>query len=79
MCLLHLSDTTRNKWEHTPLGKGHIDSMSFLTAAKRINFDGYLSLEVISPEGIQGIDSSVKSLLDMGWTFENVKAGGWNA
>ena len=62
LCLLHLSDTKRSKWEHNILGTGELDSKAFIDAAKAIGYDGHLVLEVISSDGIGGILHSIDTL-----------------
>ncbi|MCL2569453.1 MAG: sugar phosphate isomerase/epimerase [Oscillospiraceae bacterium] len=66
LCLLHLSDTKKTKWEHAPLGTGDIDAVSFIKAAQEIGFDGYLSLEIINDQGIQGVLDSIAYLEERG-------------
>lgn len=70
ICLLHLSDTQRNKWQHNVLGTGNVDSASFLEAAEAKGYDGYLVLEVISDKGISGLQTCVRSLNRYGFMFK---------
>lgn len=66
LCLLHLSDTKREKWEHNVLGSGVIDHVSFIKAVEEIGYDGYLVLEIINDHGIEGIKESVAYLEQRG-------------
>ena len=69
LCLLHLSDTQKNKWQHNVLGTGDVDSASFLNAAREIGYDGYLVLEVINDEGITGLAACAETLRRQGFEF----------
>ena len=70
LCLLHLSDTKKSKWEHAPLGTGEVDTKAFIEAANKIEFDGYLALEVINDHGIKGIHESIEYLRAQGFKLE---------
>ena len=74
ICLMHLSDTTRKRWEHAPIGTGDVDCLSFIRHAQSIGYDGHLALEIINDQGVVGLNDSVKHLLDMGWKPENYRA-----
>lgn len=78
ICLMHLSDTTRKRWEHAPIGCGCVDSMAFIREAGSVGYDGYLSLEIINDKGIKGLNDSVRSLISMGWQPDNMSEGGWS-
>jgi sugar phosphate isomerase/epimerase len=66
LCLLHLSDTTTKKWEHNVLGTGAVDHAGFIKAAEEAGYDGYLVLEIINDQGIEGIKKSVQYLEQRG-------------
>lgn len=70
LCLVHVSDTKKTKWEHNVIGTGEVDFEAFGNALKDIGYNGYLVLEVINDKGIIGIQESIAQLKKKGWSFE---------
>jgi len=68
--LIHLSDTTRSKWEHNVIGSGAVDFGTVNKALLEIGFDGICMLEIIAPQAENGILSSIDKLRREGWTVE---------
>lgn len=67
LCLVHVSDTKKDKWEHNVIGTGEVDFTAFGQALRDIGYDGDLVLEVISPVGINGILDCIAQLQKKGW------------
>jgi sugar phosphate isomerase/epimerase len=70
--LVHLSDTTKEKWSHNVIGNGSVDFGSIYHALSDIKFDGLCMLEIIHPEAENGILSSVNQLKQNGWVIDNL-------
>ena len=65
--LVHLSDTTRRKWEHNKIGDGDVDFFSVYKALREIEYEGACLLEIIHPDATEGIESSIETLKAIGW------------
>jgi hypothetical protein len=65
--VVHLSDTTQRIYKHDAVGLGDIDFSSILIAIKEIEFIDKLVLEIITPDPISVIESSVNKLKNIGW------------
>lgn len=70
--LVHLSDTTKEKWQHNMIGSGAINFEIAYEALSSINFKGSCMLEIIHPEAESGIVASVEHLQRNGWIFAHV-------
>lgn len=69
--LVHLSDTTKEKWSHNVIGTGSIEFGNIYKALSDINFSGTCMLEIIHPEAEQGIFSSIEQLKNRGWKIDS--------
>lgn len=67
LCLVHISDTKRTKWEHNVIGTGEVDFVSINKALADINYDGHVVLEIINDKGIKGTLDSLEELRKKGW------------
>jgi sugar phosphate isomerase/epimerase len=70
--LIHLSDTTKEKWGHNVIGSGSVDFESIYTALSTIEYEGLCMLEIIHPEAESGILTSVEQLKQKGWVIDNL-------
>jgi sugar phosphate isomerase/epimerase len=69
--LVHLSDTTKEKWGHNVIGSGFVDFAGIGKALSEVRYDGICMLEIIHPEAEKGIISSVEHLQNNGWVINN--------
>lgn len=69
--LIHLSDTTKDKWGHNIIGEGSVDFGSVYSALEAINYNGLCMLEIIHPDAENGIISSIDQLKKSGWIISN--------
>lgn len=67
LCLVHISDTKKTKWEHNVIGTGDVDWASVNKSLQEINYQGHVILEVINYNGIQGTLDSMNVLRSKGW------------
>jgi sugar phosphate isomerase/epimerase len=65
--LVHLSDTTAEKWEHTVIGTRSVPFTDIARTLDGINYPGHSSLEVISPNPDRDIELSHEHLKQIGW------------
>ena len=70
LCLVHVSDTKKTKWEHNVIGTGEVDFVSLGKALKDIGYVGSVVLEVINDKGITGIKESLARLKKQGWSLD---------
>ncbi|KJS81166.1 MAG: hypothetical protein JM58_17610 [Peptococcaceae bacterium BICA1-8] len=69
LCLVHVSDTRKTRWEHNVIGTGEVDFTAFGNALKNIGYNGDVVLEVINDKGIAGIQESILQLKKKGWSL----------
>lgn len=70
LALVHVSDTTRQRWAHGPVGTGDVDFPRFAAALDRSGYDGVTIMEIIDPEHpIDGLVRSSRALAGLGWTL----------
>jgi len=65
--VLHLNDTSRQKWAHNPVGENDIDFRAIGEALREIDFTGECILEIIPAKAEEGILSSISHLRKAGW------------
>ncbi|NKK72797.1 TIM barrel protein [Rhizobium leguminosarum bv. viciae] len=59
---LHVSDGSRQSWQHSKLGSGTVDFSAAFTAAREIGFEGIAILELISREPYQAYEESLSRI-----------------
>ncbi|KJS81167.1 MAG: hypothetical protein JM58_17615 [Peptococcaceae bacterium BICA1-8] len=67
LCLVHISDTKKTKWEHNVIGTGDVDFASIIKSLNDINYNGHIVLEIIDDKGIKGTLESMEELRKKGW------------
>jgi sugar phosphate isomerase/epimerase len=67
--LVHLSDTTRERWAHDPIGTGDIPFREVASALSGIGYDGHAVLETL-----HGDDARAGFAAD----FANLRGAGWD-
>ncbi|MCM3761341.1 sugar phosphate isomerase/epimerase [Alkalihalobacillus oceani] len=68
--IIHLSDTTKKRWQHNVIGEGDVDFSSIFQALQEIKYDRYCILEIIHPEAEEGITTSINKLKEEHkWVF----------
>jgi sugar phosphate isomerase/epimerase len=68
LVLVHLSDTTRNVWAHSPIGEGAIDFGRLATTLGAAEYQGPTVLEVIDPANpVGGLERSIRQLAALRW------------
>jgi L-ribulose-5-phosphate 3-epimerase len=68
LCLLHLSDTTRARWAHAPVGEGTVPFAAFAERLALAGGDEPSILEVIEMgDPLGGIRRSIDRLEPLGW------------
>jgi sugar phosphate isomerase/epimerase len=66
--VVHLSDTTRTRWRHDPVGGGDVDFAALAATVADIGFDGEFVLETVHPGEIsEGLDRDRTLLWAAGW------------
>lgn len=65
--LVHLSDTTRERWGHDPVGHGVVDFGGFAAALRESGYAGPSMLEIVSPSPDLDIPESHRRLAPFGW------------
>ncbi|MEO8399889.1 MAG: sugar phosphate isomerase/epimerase family protein [Ignavibacteriaceae bacterium] len=70
---IHISDNRGAKVEHLPVGEGRIDWKEFFNTLDKINFKGYLGLDIGGDESkVSNIDSAYSSSakwLEKNWSY----------
>jgi sugar phosphate isomerase/epimerase len=66
--VVHLSDTTRTRWRHDPIGGGDVDFAALAATVADIGFGGDVVLETVHPGAIsEGLDRDRTLLRAAGW------------
>ncbi|KHL19347.1 deoxyribonuclease-4/hexulose-6-phosphate isomerase [Mumia flava] len=66
--LVHLSDTTRARWLHDPIGSGEVDWVAVGAALGAIGYDGPVVLETLHDgEAAAGFAADRDALAALGW------------
>jgi sugar phosphate isomerase/epimerase len=66
--VIHLSDTTRARWRHDPVGTGDVDFAALAATVADIGFDGEVVLETVHPDAIsEGLGRDRTRLQTAGW------------
>jgi sugar phosphate isomerase/epimerase len=67
--LAHLSDTWRDRYAHTSIGRGEVDFPEFLDTLRTVNFSGPCIYELVDGEDPdQRIGDDLTTLRNWGWT-----------
>jgi L-ribulose-5-phosphate 3-epimerase len=59
---VHLSDGTRTRWRHDPVGAGTVDFAAVMKTLDEIEFQGVTLLEIIAADAATQIPASMKAL-----------------
>lgn len=65
--IVHLSDTTRKRWKHDPIGAGDVPFAEISPALKEIGYDRAVMIELIDPEPEAAIARSHDLLAKVGF------------
>lgn len=66
--VVHVSDTTRTRWRHDPVGEGEMDFAALAATVADIGFEGEIVLETVHPGAIsEGLDRDRSLLRAAGW------------
>lgn len=66
--LVHVSDTAKTRWGHTPIGTGEVDFRPVAQKLGELNYHGVTILEVVDPSDPRGgLQSSAQRLEKLGW------------
>jgi sugar phosphate isomerase/epimerase len=66
--LVHLSDTTRARWMHDPLGHGYVPLRQVLTTLQGIGYTGRIVLETLHDKtAADGFAADRRVLREAGW------------
>ena len=65
--LVHLSDTPREVYRHSPIGEGVVPFAALPPLLAEVGYAGLPMLEIIAPDPDQAIQTSVQRLLALGW------------
>lgn len=68
--MVHLNDTSRQKWDHNAVGENEIDFGSIFSALQEIDYSGDCMFEITSPRAEEGILKSLEHLRKTGWKFD---------
>ncbi|MCL5935478.1 MAG: sugar phosphate isomerase/epimerase [Firmicutes bacterium] len=69
LALVHLSDTTRDKWGHLPVGVGSVDFYEVSQFLQQISYQGVSILEITAARDLEeGLIRSIDSLEKMNWS-----------
>lgn len=67
LCVLHLSDTGLDKWDHSAIGTGVVPFAAVADAVRETGVQVPTMLEIISPDGDRDIASSHRAIAALGW------------
>ncbi|MBR0838830.1 sugar phosphate isomerase/epimerase [Bradyrhizobium liaoningense] len=67
LCQVHLSDASRSKWDHAPIGRSAVDFGAVARALREINFSGTSIVELISETPDADMADSLRELHRYGW------------
>ncbi|MBV9452052.1 MAG: sugar phosphate isomerase/epimerase [Streptosporangiaceae bacterium] len=68
LALAHVSDTWRNRWAHTSVGRGEVDFAAFAAALRSAGFAGPTVYELVDGEDPSPrLDSDITALAAAGW------------
>ena len=65
--LVHLSDTTLEKWEHAPVGRGVVPFEPIAAKLREMSFAGPLVAEIVSLDPDTEIPESIRALSRLAW------------
>jgi sugar phosphate isomerase/epimerase len=72
LSLVHLSDTTRARWEHSRVGSGEVAFGPIATVLDTARYEGPSIMEIVDLERpTEGLTSSARRLADDGWQLAN--------
>jgi sugar phosphate isomerase/epimerase len=75
LALVHLSDTTRARWQHAPVGRGDIDFPGFAAALDASGYTGPSIMEIVDLEQpAAALIDSGHALSELGWQPGGVPA-----
>lgn len=64
---VHLSDASRSKWDHAPIGRSAVDFAAVAQALRGINFSGTSIVEVVSETPDVDMAAAQQELHRHGW------------
>jgi deoxyribonuclease-4 len=64
---VHLSDASRSKWDHAPIGRSAVDFAAVAEALREINFSGTSIVELISETPDADMAGALRELHRYGW------------
>ncbi|GLR94815.1 hypothetical protein GCM10007858_24480 [Bradyrhizobium liaoningense] len=67
LCQVHLSDASRSKWDHAPIGRSAVDFGAVARALREINFSGTSIVELISDTPDADMADALRELHRYGW------------
>jgi sugar phosphate isomerase/epimerase len=68
LALVHLSDTTRARWQHAPAGQGDVDFAAFTAALDASGYTGPSIMEIVDLEQpAAALTGSGQALAPLGW------------
>lgn len=71
LALSHVSDTWRDKWAHTSVGRGEVDFQAYADAHREIGFTGPTVYELVDGEEPDSrLDADIQKLAEYGWSIE---------
>lgn len=65
--LVHLSDTSLEKWEHSPVGRGVVPFAGIAKALGELAFDGPIVAEIVCRDPDAEIPESLAALRNLAW------------
>lgn len=69
--LVHVSDTTRDRWRHDPVGRGDVPFAAVIATLQRLEYDGPVVLETLhDPPVAAGFAADVTMLTDLGHSLD---------
>lgn len=68
LALLHVSDTTRKRWQHAPVGRGKVPFAEIAAVLERADYRGPTIMEIVDLDhAVEGLSSSTSALESLGW------------
>jgi sugar phosphate isomerase/epimerase len=68
LALVHVSDTTRSRWEHAPVGRGKVPFTEIAAVLEAADYRGPTIMEIIDlDDPVEGLSSSAAALEQLGW------------